>query len=254
MRDTQYNYKLGKGCGLIEETLSLLAIYQDGMTKDTLAEFVHDSNALSKCTDIRSRDIIKQVFYPRFMLRNPKVPMWLKEIRHRGLMLPQFKQLLMIYCARENAIMYDYLVNCFNSLKLDGATKVDVEGIKRFVNNIVNSGLADWGETTCIRQVRNIKGVLMDFDMMDKRGNILPYEASNFTILYLMHELHFAGLSDVAIWNHEDWQLFGLDKYQLQERIMDQNIRGGYIAQCTGDLMTISWNYNTMEEFINGTL
>ena len=27
-----------------------------------------------------------------------------------------------------------------------------------------------------------------------------------------------------------------------------------YIAQCTGDLMTISWKYNSMEEFINGTL
>ena len=38
------------------------------------------------------------------------------------------------------------------------------------------------------------------------------------------------------------------------QRIMEQNIRGGYIAQCTGDLMTISWNYNSMEEFINGTL
>ena len=27
MRNTQYNCKLGKGCGLIEETLSLLEIY-----------------------------------------------------------------------------------------------------------------------------------------------------------------------------------------------------------------------------------
>ena len=69
-----------------------------------------------------------------------------------------------------------------------------------------------------------------------------------------MHELHFEGLSDVAVWNHEDWQLFGLDKYQVGERIMELNLKGGYIAQCTGDLMTISWKYNSMEEFINGTL
>jgi hypothetical protein len=69
-----------------------------------------------------------------------------------------------------------------------------------------------------------------------------------------MHELHFEGLSDAAIWNHEDWQLFGLDKYSTLERIMQLNIRGGYIAQNTGDLITISWNYQTMEDFINGTL
>lgn len=28
MRDTEYNYKLGKGAGLIDETLSLLSIYK----------------------------------------------------------------------------------------------------------------------------------------------------------------------------------------------------------------------------------
>lgn len=53
MRNTQYNCKLGKGCGLIEETLSLLEIYQDGMTIDALLEYVHQSNTLSKCTELR---------------------------------------------------------------------------------------------------------------------------------------------------------------------------------------------------------
>ena len=47
MRNTQYNCKLGKGCGLIEETLSLLEIYQDGMTIDALLEYVHQSNTLT---------------------------------------------------------------------------------------------------------------------------------------------------------------------------------------------------------------
>ena len=38
------------------------------------------------------------------------------------------------------------------------------------------------------------------------------------------------------------------------DRIMDMNIKGGYIAQCSGELLTISWNYQTMEEFIDATL
>jgi hypothetical protein len=71
---------------------------------------------------------------------------------------------------------------------------------------------------------------------------------------YLMHELHFRGLSDMAIWHHEDWSLYGLDKYQVQEKIMELNLKGGYIAQCSGELLTISWNYQTMEEFINGAI
>ena len=53
MRDTEYNYKLGKGAGLIDETLSLLSIYKNGMSKDALTTVVHDTNILSKCTDQR---------------------------------------------------------------------------------------------------------------------------------------------------------------------------------------------------------
>lgn len=253
-RDTQYNYKLGKGCALIEETLALLSVYQKGMTKDELADFVHQYNTLSKSTDKRSQDIVRIVFYSRFMRRNPDVAYWLKTIRERGLMLTQFNQLLMLYCARDNAVFYDYIIQEFNILKEEHKPQVPKESSVNFVKKIAESGSVKWGEKMQNRLASYLKSLLADYNFADKKGNILPYEISNFTVLYLMHELHFAGFSDVAIWNHEDWQLFGLDKYGVQERIMDQNLKGGYIAQCTGDLMTISWNYKTMEEFIHGTL
>ena len=254
IRDTQYNYKLAKGCGLMEETLALLSVYQEGMTKDELAEYVHQHNILSKCTAQRSQDIVKIVFYSRFMRRNPNVAYWLKTIRGKGLMLPQFNQLLMLYCARDNAVFYDYLTNEFMEMKEDRKTTVPKDSTMNYIKKIADSCPVKWGDTIQRRLSTYLKALLRDFDMIDKKGAILPYEIANFTVLYLMHELHFAGLSDVAIWDHEDWQLFGLDKYGVLERIMELNLKGGYIAQSTGDLMTISWNYQTMEEFINGTL
>lgn len=254
MRNTQYNIQLGKGCGLIEETLSLLSVCDENTTKDSLAKFVHECNYIGKSTDKRSMDIVKLVFYPRFMKNNPNVALWLKTIRDKGLMLPQFKQLLMIYCARENAVMYDYIIDHLNELKAAQHTQIPVDSIRNFINSLVETGQACWSESIKRRNSSYVKSVLMDFDLVNKRGDILPYEIAKYTVLYLMHELHFQGLSDVAIWNHEDWQLFGLDKFQVQAHILGQNIKGGYIAQCTGDLMTISWKYNTMEEFINGTL
>lgn len=254
MRNRKYTYNLAKGCALIEETLALLAICEESTTKESLAKYVHENNYLSRCTEKRSMDIVKQVFYPRYMEQNPSIPCWLKAIRNKGVMLPQFKQILMVYCARANAIMYDYIINEFNELRASDAVSISKESISKYVDNIVVTGQAEWGDSIKKRNASYIKSVLTEFDMIKRNGEILPYEISSITMLYLMHELHFAGLSDVAIWNHEDWQLFGLDRYQLLDRIMEQNIKGGYIAQCTGDLMTISWNYNSMEEFINGTL
>lgn len=253
-RNMQYNIVLGKGCGLIEETLSLLSVCDEHTTKESLSRYVHDHNFLAKCSDLRSMDIVKLVFYPRFMKHNPRVVCWLRTIRERGLLLSQFKQLLMIYCARENAIMYDFILSHLNQLRQNNVQRLDRTVIDAFVGNIVDQGLAHWGESIRKRQGTYIKSVLVDFDMLTTRGDILPYEISNFTVLYLMHELHFAGLSDMAIWNHEDWQLFGLDRYAVQQRILEQNIKGGYIAQCSGELLTISWNHQTMEEFINATI
>ncbi len=254
IRDTQYNYKLGKGCGLIEETLALLSVYQKGMTKDELAEYVHQYNTLSKSTAKRSQDIVRIIFYSRFMRRNPDVAYWLKAIREKGLMLAKFNQLLMLYCARDNAIFYDYLIQELNFLKKEQKPIVPKDNSVNYVKKIAESGNVQWGEIIQKRLASYLKTLLVEFNFTDKKGTILPYDISNFTILYMLHELHFEGLSDVAIWNHEDWKLFGLDKYGVLEKIMEQNLKGGYIAQSTGDLLTISWNYKTMEEFINGTL
>lgn len=253
-RNTKYTNALGKGCGLVEETLTLLFVCEEHTTRDLLAQYVHEYNPLSKCSDMRSRDIVKLVFYPRFMKDNPKLVSWLQKIRQKGLMLSLFKQLLMLYCARQNAVMYDFIVNVLNDLRANQTQKLERSQIEAFIKSIVENGKAQWGETVKKRQVSYIKSVLVDFDMVARNGDILPYEISNFALLYLMHELHFSGLSDMAIWNHEDWRLFGLDKYSLLQRIMDMNMKGGYIAQCSGELLTISWNFQTMEDFINGTL
>lgn len=254
MRNKEYTSNLAKGCGLVEETLSLLSIYDENTTKESLAQYVHDNNFLSKCTAKRSDDIVSRVFYPRFMKSDSRVPLWLKAIRGKGLMLDQFKQLLMVYCARENAIMYDYINIVLSQLRNDGYNKIPENSFVSFVNSIVDEGKASWGESIKKRCAGYIKSVLVDFDLINRHGEILQYHIANFTLLYFMHEMHFSGMSDVAIWNSEDWQLFGLDKFALQEIILANNMRGGYIAQCTGDLMTISWNHKTMEEFINEQL
>ena len=47
-RNTKYTIALGKGCGLIEETLTLLSVCDEHTTKDSLAKYVHEQNLLSR--------------------------------------------------------------------------------------------------------------------------------------------------------------------------------------------------------------
>ena len=66
-KHTTYNIELCKGTGLIQETLLLLELYDMGVKKEDFAKRVIESNALVKSSEKRINDIIKIVFYKRFV-------------------------------------------------------------------------------------------------------------------------------------------------------------------------------------------
>lgn len=45
-RNTKYTIALAKGCGLIEETLTLLSVCDEHTTRESLAQCVHEQNLL----------------------------------------------------------------------------------------------------------------------------------------------------------------------------------------------------------------
>ena len=254
MRTHTYNSNLLKGTGAVSETISLLSIYDRDTTKKSLLDYVLSTNFLSTNTEKRARDIVEKVFFNRYMQHNHLVPYWLRLTREKGLMVNQLSQLLYVYTLRENAILYDYVIKVLNPVKASGANYIPKSKADEFIKELNDNGTLEWSSTSQVRMGQHMRGTLVDFNVIDLNGNILSFEANDFTVLYLMHELHFGGLSDMAIWEHEDWGLFNMGKYDVLQRIMNLSLKGGFIAQSSGDLLTISWKYNSMEEMINATL
>ena len=254
MRNHTYNSNLLKGTGAISETISLLSIYDKDTTKKSLIDYVLSTNFLSTNTEKRAKDIVENVFYNRYMQHNHLVPCWLKQTREKGLMVKQLSQLLYVYTLRENAILYDYVIKVLNPVKASGVDYIPKSKADDFIKELNENGTLEWSAKSQVRMGQHMRGTLVDFNVIDLNGNILPFEAYDFTVLYLMHELHFEGLSDMSIWEYEDWGLFNMDKYDVLQRIMNLSLKGGYIAQSSGDLLTISWKFNSMEEMIDATL
>lgn len=239
---------------MINETLSLIEIFDEHTSKESLLRYVLETNYLSTSTEKRATDIVNVVFYQRFMKDNPNVPLWLKAVRGKGLMLSSFSQLLMLYCARQHAVFYDFITTSLNSVKNDDLTVLPHNSIHRFILSICENGLANWSDGLQRKNASYVFATLVDFSFMNRRYEILPYHIADFTVLYLMHELHFAGLSDMEICDHEDWKLFNLTPLQVRQTIMQLSLSNGFIAQCSGNLIDISWKFNSMEEMINGIL
>lgn len=250
----KYTTELSQGTAMINETLLLLPYYKIGMTANDLYDLVIKEGVLPSLTPKRTLNIINKVFFNRFVKNNPNLPCWLLEIRKKGLLLSDFAQIIMVYCARSHKLYYDFILNVLNPLREKNETLLPRNYATDFIQSIVKNNHVNWSETMQKKNAGYLRNTLNAFNQVNSKREILPNRVTDFSILYFLHELHFSGLSNEAIVNDSDWLLLGLTKEEVYRKILDMNIKGGYIAQRSGDLLSISWRYKTMEEFINAVL
>lgn len=252
--NTNLTAQLAQGAALINETLILLSSYKEGMTRREFSKYVIENGLIPSSTSRRISNVVEEVFFKRFVERNQDVCFWLRRIRERGLMMTEFRQLLMLYCARDNALYYEFVINVINKYRRDAITVMDKSVAVDYLRALQANDLICWKDTVHRKISSSLNTAAAAFDQVSSKGEVLPYRASDFTVLYIMHEMHFSGMSDVAIVNDTDWQLFNMDKHEVIRRILDLSLKGGYIAQQGGELITISWNHKSMEDFIDATL
>jgi hypothetical protein len=100
-----------------------------------------------------------------------------------------------------------------------------------------------------------LTGSCADYDLLERgtrsSRRILNFQISTVVAAYLAYELHFAGLGDNALLQHEDWQLFGLTRDDVVEVIKRLSLKGLLIVQVAGDVIRISWKQQDMEALCN---
>lgn len=252
----KYTTELSKGQGLVDETITLLNIWNSGMSSQELASIAVSQGVLSKATAIRTRDIISRQFTPRYLSDGGRPAHQIKTLLGNGLSVSKIKQLLLIHTARANRIIHDYICEIYWPKYQAAQQGVSKEDARQFIREAVNNGktVTRWSENMIEKVARYLNGCLFDFGLVeDSTGDIRRmknYRIEQATALYLVHDIHFSGQNDNAILQNEDWLLFGLEpmdvRYEL-ERVSP----GFFIPQFAGDLLRITWQHNTMEETLH---
>ena len=131
-----------------------------------------------------------------------------------------------------------------------GFNKNDAES---FIHRALDSGKMQkrWSETTIKRVSGYLLGCCIDFELLEGAGRndrpIKRFTIRNDVALYLTYDLHFQGLSDLAITQHLDWRLFGLEPQDVV-RLFDRLSHDGHLLiQSGAELVQISWKYSDME-------
>lgn len=253
--DRKYTTALAKGQGIINETLALLGIWRPEMTRKELADRAVGEGILGRATAKRVRDLVFEAFTPRYLIDGARPANYLSELLNAGATPATLSQLLLVYTARANAVLHDFIREVYWAKYSAGATSLGKNDALNFLEAAHTLGrLPDrWSDKMMSRVASYLGGCLADFGLLEKgrksTRNITSMYIHSFTSLFLAHELHFSGYGDDGVLQNPDWQLFGLERLEMVQELRRVS-NDHFILQFSGELLRISWKYKSMEEAI----
>ena len=246
-----YTTQLQAGLGLVEETKLLLSLYEDGMKTTQLYDAALNSGQFPMVSARRLRNIIAECFSPRYI--KPGVAAALKKLEPNT-SSSTLIQLFLIHTSLANRVLLDFITEIFWAKYSGGHDAIRTDDAREFIVNAVREGKTQkpWSDTTIKRVSSYLVGCCADYGFLSSgrtsKRLIQPVRLQLTTTLYLSHWLHFSGLGDNAVINHECWKLFGLDPFDVKEELKKLAKNGWIIVQSAGEVTRISWQFNTMED------
>lgn len=252
-----YTTQLQAGLGMVNETITLLGLWTPGDTTACLAEKAISQGIFSRSTARRTLNLVKEMFGPRFLCDGAKPAAALKLLVEARLPIDDLTQLFFLHTARAQAILADFITDIYWPRYMAGATRITRAEPQTFIQRALDSGRMRKRWTPA--SIRRVSGYLLsccgDFGLVKGSGRT-DWSISRFTIrpavaLYLVHDLHFSGLSNFALTRHADWRLFGLEVHEVTSQLRNLANDGHLIVQAAPELVHITWKYKSMEDCIH---
>jgi hypothetical protein len=253
----QYTTAISKGAGMIEETRRLLQYWIPDESLDEFTRRVQNEGLLGNATAYRTQDVVRRVFATRFLKPNDKPARILQQILTGGLPRRVFTELLFLYTARQDPLVYDFTVREYWPAARRGRNIMGTEPLLSFLSEAHYDGRLEnqWSESVSIRIARCVLGLLRDVGFLRgvtrSRREIADYRMSDEGAALLARELHESGVTDSSLCTHSDWGLFGMTESEVLEKLDGLSEHRGVIVQRSGSVVHFTWTVNSIEELID---
>jgi len=252
-----YTTAISKGAGMIEETRRLLEHWQPEENLDDFARRVQEEGLLGNATAYRTRDVVRRVFAPRFLKPDDKPARLLKKVLSAHLPGRVFTELVFLYTARFDPLVYDFTSYEFWPSVRRGSRVMDTGRILSFLSEAFYDGRLEtqWSENVSVRIARCLLGLLRDVGFLRKSTRagreVIDYRMSAEGAALMARDLHESGVTDSSICDHGDWGLFGLTPIEVLEKLDGIGEHRGLIVQSSGSVVHFTWTVGSLEELID---
>jgi hypothetical protein len=255
-KELLYNTQLGAGLGAIEETRTLLELWQPGMSAAQLFQNALDSGNLPGMSARRLRNLISECFAPRYLIANDYPAALLKKLVP-VLTLTEFTQLLLLFTCRANLILADFVHEVYWDRYSSGYEAISNLDARDFVIKAIQQGktVKPWSDNMVERVAGYLTRCCADFGMLEpgikKVRKFIPFRIEPRVAAFLVYDLHFLGAGDNTIVAHVDWERFGMAREGVYDVLKRLSLKGFLIVQTAGDVIRIAWNQKNWEELID---
>ncbi len=202
MKSSPYTTQLQAGLGMIEETRSLLELWNQGMEVPALNQAALQSGRFPAMSARRLRNLVAECFAPRFLCDGAKPAALLKTL---GALLTarEFELLLFAFACRASTILADFVREVYWNAYTAGRQTLSNDDAKEFVVSANRDGKTTkpWSATTIRRVASYLTGCCADFGLLERGARsvrkILHYHIEPRTAAILAYDLHFAGYGDI---------------------------------------------------------
>ncbi|MBX7223613.1 MAG: DUF1819 family protein [Blastocatellia bacterium] len=248
-----YTTQLAAGLGQVDETKTLLELWEPGMSAPHLKQLALASGRFPNVTARRLRNFVTECFAPRYLVQGGPPALYLKQLVPT-LETSECLQVFLLFTCRANQILADFIRQVYWDRYENGHTFITNEEARLFALKGIEAGktVKQWSEKTIRHVAGYITGCCGDLGLLERgsrtRRKILPFYLSHKVSAFLAYDLHCAGVPDQAILTHEDWGLFGMNREAVIEEFKRLARNDFFILQVGGEVVRISWKYREMKE------
>jgi hypothetical protein len=253
----EYTVAICKGSAKIGETRILLKHWRPEEPVGDFARRVQEEGLLGNATAHRTRDLVTCVFGPRFLKPSDSPARILRSIVQSRLPGNVFTELLFVFAARHDPLVYDFTVHVYWPAAKRRRATLDNKDVLSFIREAQLEGRlhSQWSDEVSGRVARGVLGFLRDIGFLRKvspgRSEMANYRMSDEGAAILAWELHQQGATDSALCNHPDWGLFGLTASDVLGRLDGLGEHRGIIVQRAGSVVHLTWLAKSIEELID---
>ena len=256
--DRRYTIALCKGAALVDETRTLVRHWTPGEEIGHFVDRVQRDNVLARVTAYRTKDIVRRVFARRFLVPTDVPARRLKRLMDNGLSRRLFTEVLFLYAARADPLLYDFSAEVFWPACRRRRSTLTTADVIAFIAEATDRGCTEraWSASVQMKIARGVLRTLRDVGFLreERRGRreIVAYHLSDECAAYLAYELHETGLTDSAMSENADWRVFGLDRGRVLSRLDNLGENKGMLVQRAGSVVRVTWKYQSVEDLIDG--